>query len=214
MAYPPAGQPPHIRHWSNPNVIYADGQATGTLQFENNARVLRGRSNGSLDPWGAGRPGFFRVTPAAMTLQAQTVAPGAGGQLHLATAVATATVNIGDGFTVNEGGRFAAIVDPGAFGKQQQPSQPPSTRANCELRVASVRSCNGELAFICEAPERSPMCVRVLTATGRVLFAGSLGDVRPGVSRHSILRSGLARGVYYIIVALGAKTFCLPVVVP
>jgi hypothetical protein len=186
--------------FSNPNLTYR-GDTVGTVMYENNSLLMLQRIQGDTagDPAGHGAVAGYEPTPATLTVN--EAIPARAGRL----ARATTTINITNGFTVNQGARFAATIDPAPYGKRRDIEEQPGSiqKVVPEKTDFKIRLSGNNLSLNYSLTENADITIKICTAAGRLVHAAKLGKKEPGIYRQN-LAVPLAAGCYYVSIDAGS----------
>jgi hypothetical protein len=189
-----------IEEFANPNLSY-NGQPLGTVTDENTSLLMIQRIEGDpvADPYGIGSFANFQATPASLTVN--EAIPAQDGRL----ARATSTINITNGFTVNQGARFTATLDPAPFGKRRSDDGKPAVKnqVGIEKTDFKVRLTGNNLVLDYKLTEKAEIILKICNAAGRLVHAAKLGVRQPGIYNQS-LQFPMAAGSYYVNILAGS----------
>ncbi len=201
MAYAGFPPEPRVAFFSNPNVNFPEtGQAMGTAAYEHNARVKDERIDGRVDPKNYGPVAQFETTPATLNVPVETVESDESRY-----ALATGSITIPNGFTVESGARFSAEIDPGAYGKR---------RGRRYYDDASEVKSGGQTQFNISASTNSitlsytlakeaPVDIRLFNVQGEVVGRLSLGMRQAGYYEENHTFPVKASQIYLVIIQAG-----------
>jgi hypothetical protein len=191
-----------IEKFSNPNLSY-NGEPLGTVAYENNALLMIQRIYGDPVADSAfpnrGPMANFRITSATLTVN--EAIPAKDSRL----ARATSTINITSGFTVNQGARFTAVIDPNPFGKRiRNDGKPDATTPEITGKTDfNVRLTGNNLVLDYKLMEKAEIILKICNAAGRLVHAAKLGVRQPGMYNQS-LQFPMAAGSYYVNIVAGS----------
>jgi len=194
---------PWIDYLSSPNITY-DGRVIGTASWRDVARLTRGRLDGTLNYYSYTPSSIqdYRQTQATVSLTSETVQAK-----EVRLAIATSSITIGSGYTVQNGARFTARVNGSAIGKRnapapanQDPTEAVAVPADLTLRISTA---GGAMQLHYAVPARSKVQVHIFNAAGRHMLSEFLGTLDAGTYVRSLPMELLAAGSYYLSIEAG-----------
>lgn len=172
------------------------GQTIGVANISDVRRLIIGRMDDTEDYYNHDALCLYREAPASVTLANETVESQESRNM-----IATTSINVGDGFTVEQDGRFVANITTTPMGKHQSEpqAQPGEGLMSSEALSLRVGSHAEGITVRYTLPVEDQVSFRVLDMDGRQVSLMHTGMKEPGRHSQKLPVAGLSRGGYVVV---------------